>query len=147
MSAKADLPTRADFPVITPVTLRFSDQDPMGHINNVATIALLESGRTGLLAKLFAGTDHPAKGMVLARLTVDYRAEIFFPGTVDVGAKLTGIGNTSMTSDFAIFQGDKCCVVSRSINVFVDPATHRPIPPTEKVRASLERHLVPSTGS
>ena len=37
---------REAFSVITPVTLRFSDQDPLRHINNVAITALLESGRT-----------------------------------------------------------------------------------------------------
>ena len=32
-----DLTDRANFSHWTPVTIRFSDQDPLGHVNNVAT--------------------------------------------------------------------------------------------------------------
>ena len=128
---------RDAFSVITPVTLRFSDQDPLRHINNVAITALLESGRTGLFAHLFKEHGVPIGRMVLARLTVDYLKEITFPGTVDVGGRLTHVGTKSMRTEFAIFQRDTCCVVSESVNVFFDPDTRQAAQPPENVKAHL----------
>lgn len=132
---------RDAFPVLTPVTIRYSDQDPMQHINNVAITAYLESGRTGLFSLLFNG-KLPARGMVLAGLTVDYHNEIRFPGTVEVGGRLTKIGGRSLTTDYAIFQDDECCVTSRSINVFFDPETRASAEPSVEVKAAMERFMM-----
>ena len=75
--------------------------------------------------------------MVLAKLTVDYLKEITFPGTVDVGGRLTYVGTKSMRTEFAIFQRDTCCVVSESVNVFFDPETRASAPPPEDAKARL----------
>ena len=132
---------RAAYTIWTPVSIRFSDQDPMEHVNNVAITAFLESGRVGLFEHIFSGTRLPSRGIVLARLTVDYLHEITFPGSVEVGGLLAAAGDRSMTTHYAIFQGDKCCVVSESVNVFFDPVTRRSTAPSAEMRAALERTL------
>lgn len=121
------------------VTLRYSDQDPMGHVNNVAVGALLESGRIGFLHHLFREAPLPARGMVLARLTVDYLHEVTFPGTVEVGGRLARVGGRSLTTHYALFQGERLCVVSESVNVFFDPETRRSTEPPPGPAAVLER--------
>ena len=40
-----DLTKRATFGLFTPVTIRFSDTDALGHVNNVATAAYVEAAR------------------------------------------------------------------------------------------------------
>ncbi len=132
---------RDAYPILTPVTIRYSDQDPMQHINNVAITAYLESGRTGLFNQLFDG-ELPARGMVLARLTVDYLNEIKFTSQpVEVGGRLSKIGGRSLTTDYAIFQGETCCVVSQSVNVFFDPDNRVSVQPHDNVVASMERFM------
>lgn len=121
---------REAYRVLTPVTIRYSDQDPMQHINNVAITAFLESGRTGLFSAIFEGAL-PTRGMVLASLSIDYLNEMTFPGKVDVGGRLARIGGRSLTTEYAIFQGETCCVVSKSVNVFFDPQTRRSVAPSE----------------
>lgn len=142
MPAKLTIPRdRAAFDFFTPVTIRFSDQDPMEHVNNVAISAYLESGRFGFFGRLFHDKVVPEKGIVLASLTVDYLREITFPGTVDVGGRLAALGDRSMTTQYAIFQEDTCCVVSQSVNVFFDPVTRRSAAPAPEIKETLERFL------
>ncbi len=136
---------RSAYQYFTPVTLRYSDQDPMNHINNVAISAYLESGRVGFFHQFFKGVDLPPRGLVLASMTVDYLNEILYPKTVEVGGKLAAVGERSLTTHYAIFQGDKCCVISQSINVFFDTETRRSTAPSEQVRAFLDSHLAAST--
>ena len=142
MPAELTIPRdRASYDHFTTVSIRYSDQDPMEHVNNVATTAYLESGRFGFFKHLFQDTPLPLKGIVLASLTVDYLQEITFPGSVEVGGLLAAVGNRSMTTHYGIFQGDTCCVVSQSINVFFDPATRRSTNPDPGVRAALEAYV------
>ncbi len=132
---------KADYQVWTPVTIRYSDQDPMQHVNNVAAVAYLESGRSGLLREILGAEILRDRGMVLANVTVDFLHEMKFPGTVDVGARLVRVGKKSLTAEFAIFQGETCCVTSGSTNVFFDPITRRSTNPSDEVRARLEAWL------
>ncbi|MFD0914998.1 acyl-CoA thioesterase [Pseudahrensia aquimaris] len=146
MTNETEIPTkRSAYPVVTPVTLRFSDQDPLGHINNVAVTAILESGRTGLLRVLFDGVELPPRSMVLANLVVDYRHEMTFPGTVEVGAKLVHVGTKSLRGAYAIFQNGVCCVTSHSTNVFFDNETRKSKMPPSSVHEQLKRILAEHT--
>ncbi len=88
---------KSDYSIWTPVTIRYSDQDPMRHVNNVAVVAYLESGRTGLLREMLGPERLRGNNMVLANVNVDYLHEITFPGTVDVGAKLVRVGGKSQS--------------------------------------------------
>lgn len=132
---------KADYSIWTPVTIRYSDQDPMRHVNNVAVVAYLESGRTGLLREMLGPERLRGNNMVLANVNVDYLHEITFPGTVDVGAKLVRVGGKSLTAQFAIFQDDICCVVSESTNVFFDPKTRKSAAPPAETRERMMAFL------
>ena len=131
---------RSAYTHFTPVTLRYSDQDPMAHINNVAIAAYLESGRMGFLHHVFRDTPLPDRGMVLGRLTIDFLSEIRFPHPVDVGGRLAKVGGRSLTTQYAVFQRERCCVVSESVNVFFDPDTRRSTEPPPEIAAILERY-------
>ena len=123
------------------VTLRYSDQDAMGHINNVAVAAYFEAGRLSLFSHLFEGATSVLHGMVLARLSIDYLAEMHFRGeapTVEVGGRLARVGGRSLTTHYAAFQGGQVCAVSESVNVFFDPVTRRSREPPADVAARLE---------
>lgn len=135
---------RADYAFWTGVTIRYSDQDPMGHVNNVAIAAYFESGRMALLEDIFRETGLPDRGMVLARLTIDYLHEItmdFAGQPVEVGGRLARVGGRSMTTHYALFKGDTCCAVSESVNVFFDPVTRRSSEPGAEYLAVLQRYL------
>lgn len=143
MAANTTIPRDRDaYSFWTLVSIRYSDQDPMEHVNNVAVTAYLEAGRVGFVRHIFKDVALDPRGVILASITVDFLHEITFPGTVDVGGILESVGERSMTMQYGIFQGDTCCVVSRSVMVFFDPLTRRSVAPDPELKAAMERFLI-----
>jgi len=128
---------RASYEAFEEVTIRFSDQDPMGHVNNVAITAFFEAGRVGYINHLRREIDISPAGIVLARLEVDYRSEVTFPGSIEVGGRLTGVGGRSMTMAFGLFQHGVCCATSTAVMVFFDAVSRSSMAPEEPVRQAL----------
>lgn len=142
MAANDTIPRDRDaYDQFTSVTMRFSDTDAMGHVNNVATAAYFESGRFGFFGHLFSDTHTPWNGMILASVSIDYLREILFPGTVEIGGRLAALGDRSMTTHYAIFKGGQCCAVSQAVTVFFDPVKRISAAPEPQVRASLEAYM------
>ncbi len=136
-----DLTARASYRQFTPVTIRFSDQDSMGHVNNVSFAAYVEAARTMLIQELVDRFDHSGLDFILARVVINYMAEMHYPGTVDVGARFIGMGNKSFTSGYGIFLGDTCMATAESINVFYDMNTRKSTVPPDDVRAALKAEI------
>ncbi len=132
-----DLTSRATFKHFTPVTLRFSDQDSMGHVNNVAFAAYIEAARTMLIQGLLNQFDHAALDFILARVVIDYKRELHYPGTVDVGARLIRLGSKSLTSGYGVFLNDICVATAESVNVFYDMGTRQSVVPPEDVKKAV----------
>lgn len=135
---------RSDYTFWAPVLIRYSDQDPMGHVNNVAIAAYFESGRMGLLEDVFRETGLPDQGMVLARLSIDYLHEItmdYAGQKLDVGGRLARVGGRSLTTHYAVFKGETCCAVSESVNVFFDPAARRSCEPGLAFQRAMESYF------
>lgn len=67
---------------VTGVRPRWSDMDAFGHVNHANTVTLLEEARIDLLFTEAArhGVTDMTKGMVVARLVVDYLTPIMFTG-------------------------------------------------------------------
>jgi acyl-CoA thioester hydrolase len=139
-----DLTQRAAYDLFTPVTIRFSDTDMLGHVNNVAIASYFEAGRCELFYKLMAEGGLTERGataridFVLARAAIDYRKEFFYPGTVEVGSRFTRLGNRSITTGYGVFIGETCHATAECVNVFFDLDTRISVPPPPRVRELLE---------
>jgi len=129
----SDLTRRETFSHWTPVTIRFSDQDSLGHVNNVAIVAYVEACRTMLINKFLLQEHYPNLNYVLVHIDVDYRAEFHYPGTVEVGGRIERVGGKSFTSGYGLFVDDKCVATSRSVNVFFDTVKRESITPPQEV--------------
>ena len=126
----------------TEVNLRYGDTDRQGHINNAVFTTLLESGRVAILfdenGGVIAGSG---KNYVIAKLTMDFLAEMNFPGIVRIGTKLLGAGKTSFTLGQAMFLNGKCCSTAQSVIVLTDEETRRSTPLTESLMERLNQFL------
>jgi acyl-CoA thioester hydrolase len=118
--ARAQLPAPADFPVLTSEKTRFGDTDAFGHINNAVISTFLEVGRGDLLRHDGVIVEAVGCRFVLARLEIDFRGELFWPGELVIGSRVAKIGRTSLTCDQAIFQHGTCRVLSRSTMVHIN---------------------------
>lgn len=140
-----DLTNRDTFRHFTSVTIRFSDQDSMGHVNNCSFAAYVEAARTMLIQGFLDQFDHPGLDFILARVVIDYRAELHYPGSVDVGARLIHAGTKSLTSGYGIFAGDTCVATAESVNVFYDMNTRKSVVPPDDVRQAIAADIAGAT--
>ncbi len=141
MSTTIDLAQRAAYTYFEVEKIRFSDTDMIGHVNNVAFAALLESGRTAFAHEwLF---PHMPQGVlvVMARVEIDYRRELHWPAAVEIGSRIVAIGRTSYVVGQGIFLGDACVVTGRTTLVMIDRETRKAAPLGEVYRGVLERLL------
>lgn len=127
----------SDFPLHSFDTVRYSDCDPQGHVNNVVFSTFLETGRCALLVAAF-GTDWQKAGsfIVIARLELDFIAEILWPGQVQIGSSVTKLGNSSVQIEQAVFQEERLVAKAKSTLVHLG-ANKRPEPLPESARAKL----------
>lgn len=134
-----DLTRRATFELFTPVTVRFCDTDKLGHVNNVSIASYIEAGRCDLYYKLMQKAQTDARiDFVLARAAIDFRREIFYPGTVEVGSRFIKLGNRSITTGYGVFVDDTCVATAECVNVFFDMETRKSVAPDGKLRELLE---------
>jgi len=136
-----DLTRRETFHRWSPVINRYSDQDAMAHVNNCALASYVEAGRTAFIYQLIRKGGLEGMEFILARLLIDYRMELHYPGSVDVGARLVRVGNKSITTGYGIFRGEDCIATAESVNVFYDMATRKTTTPPESFRAMLTAEL------
>jgi len=136
-----DLTRRETFRHWTPVTIRYSDQDAMAHVNNTALATYVEAARTAFIYELIQRAGMDGFEFILARLVIDYKRELHYPGMVEVGTRLIRVGNKSLTTGYGVFKGDVCYATSECVNVFYDMSTRKTAEPTEAIRAVLQAEL------
>ena len=141
MAEPFDLTARGTFEVFQAENVRFSDTDMIGHVNNVAFAALLESGRTSFgHANLFRPVRQ-GKLVVMARVEIDYRRELHWPGRVEIGTRIVAIGRSSYAMGQGIFIGDACFATGRTTLVMIDRETRRSTPLPDEFRDMLAKLL------
>jgi acyl-CoA thioester hydrolase len=115
-----------------PITVRFADLDPQGHVNNAVYLTYLESARLGYYEKAgIWGREAGMKtGMVVAHIDIDYLAPIFFGQDIQVGVRLARLGQKSFTLAFLIETVPGKVPLARATSVMVayDSATEQSIP-------------------
>ncbi len=131
---------RASFPFWIAMPLRYADLDPLGHVNNAALPMFFEQSRCDLVYPLLKTNGREHLDIVIARIAIEYLAELDYPGAVDVGTCVTRIGTKSVGLAHAVFkQGDDTCVgTGDGTIVFFDLQARRSIAIPADVRAALE---------
>jgi acyl-CoA thioester hydrolase len=120
--------------------VRYADTDAQGHVNNVSFAAYLETGRTVLAQACGLPIGlHSGMHTVLARVEIDYRAELHWPASLDLGSAVVRIGRSSVTVIQGVFHGKVCVATGREVLVMVETATGRSTPLPDAVRERLQR--------
>jgi len=97
-------------------------------------VALLEGSARGL--------RDPNFSFVIARLELDYRGEVFWPGTVEIGSGVKSLGKSSVSFAQAVYQAGSCVATAVTVIVQVDNTTHRSAPLSDELRAYLTGVMV-----
>jgi acyl-CoA thioester hydrolase len=99
----------------TEVTLRYSDMDAMGHLNNAVYATLFEAGRVDYLNQVLMDLTPKDAGYVIVKLTIDFKAEAHYPGIAVIKTRIVRIGGSSMTYAQDIMIGEKLVATAESI--------------------------------
>lgn len=130
-----------DFPFRTSDKLRYGDTDRQGHVNNAVFATFLETGRVELLYSAAGGLAEPGSAFVVARVVIDFKAEVNWPGEVRIGSRVAKIGRSSVVIEQGVFQDGHCVATGETVAVLMDETTRRskPLPPAliEKLTALL----------
>jgi len=79
-------------------TVRFRDLDSLGHMNNAVYATFLEQARIALLAPLGAQVTN----MILARLEIDFRAQVSLGDEVEIEVTPGRVGTKSFELAYAM---------------------------------------------
>lgn len=126
----------------TPVQLRFSDTDMFGHVNNAVYATWAEIARISFLRNL----DPPSGDLILARIELDFLAQISFGQQIEVHSRVARIGRTSVTLAQTVLADGTGAARIGSVVVLYDYAHMRARPVTDAYRAALRPYLIENTG-
>jgi acyl-CoA thioester hydrolase len=130
----------ARFPVVGDVPTRWHDLDNLGHVNNAAVAVILQEARSHFV---HAGRVNEFRGelrTLVAALTIEYVAEMHFPGAIEVSTGVLHIGRTSLVLGQVGRQGGRTTLYAETVMVMADADGPTPIP--DDIRAVLEALLV-----
>jgi acyl-CoA thioester hydrolase len=143
MSRDKRLQDRSIYPHWCSDTVRFCDQDPAGHVNNVAICAYMETARLtfmrdmGQEAATTAPREEGIRG-ISAGMTVSFLAESHWPGKVELGTGILRIGSSSITVASAAFKDDVCIAAAEMTVVRLKGKTPHPV--EGAFREALEKY-------
>jgi acyl-CoA thioester hydrolase len=109
-------------------SVRFADLDPLGHVNNAAISTYFESARVALFRDAGNSPVSGSLSVVIARIVIDFRSEMHYPGALRVGQKTLAGG---------LFHGDTCIATSEVVCVLFDVGARRSVEIPADVRARL----------
>jgi len=119
-------PRLEDYPFRLSDNVRFADLDPQYHVNNVVYSTYFETGRVTLMRNPAYGLMPEGMSWMLVRLAIDFRAEVNWPGIVELGLGVSRIGRTSVAYKQVVFSEGKCAASCEAVTVLVDKQTRRP---------------------
>lgn len=129
----------ANYPFQWRIDTAFGDMDIAGHINNVALSRYYETGRCRWLIALTGDSEVFTSGLntIVAEYTVRFLGEISFPDQVTVGTGIGRIGNSSFSSQQALFVNGQCVGLSDSAMVLTYDG--KPTQINDQLRKKMER--------
>ena len=137
------LPVRADFRFFRPHTVRYVELDTQGIVFNAHYLTWYDEAVSDYIratgwdyqaeVKATGADFHVVRGLVEYKVAIGRRAEI------EIGARTTRVGRTSVTFQPAVFpQGEDTLLATGEIVwVLTDQATRRPVPIPDRLRAML----------
>jgi acyl-CoA thioester hydrolase len=128
-------------PFVTSQRLRFCDTDSVGHVNNAVYAVMLEAGRAELMATCGLLDPAAGQGVVIARLELDFRREMNWPGEVRIETTVARIGTKSIQLRQRLEYLGETVADALSVLVVIDTATRRPMTVTPGWRAALAPYM------
>jgi acyl-CoA thioester hydrolase len=140
--ARADLtPRLEDFPYRLTDNVRFADLDPNQHVNNAVYATYFETGRVTLMKDRSYALVPDGLAWIMVRLDIHFRAELRWPGMIELGLGVSKFGRTSVTFDQVVFSQGQCVASAHAVTVLIDEVTRKPTKLTAELIAKFQPWL------
>ena len=143
-TTRAPQPLLADYPYRLTDNVRFADLDPNQHVNNAVYASYFETSRVMLVKDPRNGLMPAGLSWVLVRLDIHYRAELHWPGVIELGLGVSRLGRTSATFAQAVFSEGRCVASATSTTVMVGLESRAPTPISDDVIARFRPWIMHS---
>lgn len=110
----------ADWPFGMKDMVRFSELDPLNHVNNAAYLSWFETARIGYIMEYgLTGMTHTEADpqIVVRRQLVDYLKPILFGETYVVAMRTTRVKPSSLTMEYGVFVGTEVRATGETVIV------------------------------
>jgi len=134
-------PRLEDFPYRLSDNVRFGDLDPNQHVNNAVYATYFETGRVTLMKDRSLGLMPEGLAWIMVRLDIHFRAELRWPGKIELGLGVTKFGRTSVTFEQVVFSAGQCVASARAVTVLIDDLTRKPTPLTDHLIRNFQPWL------
>ena len=134
-------PRLEDFPYRLTDNVRFADLDPNQHVNNAVYATYFETGRVTLIKDRSYGLVPEGLAWIMVRLDIHFRAELRWPGVIEMGLGVSKFGRTSVTFDQVVFSQGQCVASAQSVTVLINETTRKPTALTSEIIAKFQRWL------
>lgn len=139
---------RSDYLHFYPITTRWGDNDPYGHVNNVLYYSWFDTVVNQLLIShsVLDIADGAVIGLVI-ETGCNYFSSVAFPDRVTAGLRVAQLGSSSIRYEIGIFREDEQSAAAQGhlVHVCVDRLGRRPVAIPAPMRALLSTLLKPTT--
>jgi len=131
-----------EFRLYCPIQVRYGDLDPQGHVNHARYLTYAEQARVSYLVELglWDGVSFLDLGLIVADVHLTFLAPIVIGQSIQVGTRVTRIGNKSIQFEYQIEDEDTGQVMARGVTVMVAfdyrAGVSIPVPPAWREKIS-----------
>jgi acyl-CoA thioester hydrolase len=143
MDAESRLKTLlSEFPVVVSQPVQWGEQDSLGHVNHVVHFRWYETARIAYFLRIGLMDMHKTEriGPIIASVANDYRRQVNYPDTVDIGVRVTRIGRSSFDMEHKIFSRNEGALAAegKSTLVVFDYQTNKSHAVPSRIRHAIE---------
>ena len=120
----------------------FSDTDALGHINNTRLPVWFENARDPIFKLFTPNLDLKRWPLILARITVDFKEQMFLDHLVEIKSYISKIGNASFITTQEAWQDGICTAKGEATMVHFDYRLKKSVVIPTDIRSVLEQHLL-----
>jgi acyl-CoA thioester hydrolase len=123
------------------ITPRFSDTDALGHINNTMVPVWFEGARNPIFKIFTPNLDLKAWPLILAKIEVNFEAQIFYGSDIEVRTYIGRVGGSSFDVYQELWQENQRVSSGKAVMVNFDYQAQKSATIPEKIKEVLNQHL------
>lgn len=121
------------------ITPRFYETDAFGHINNTVITGWFETAREPIFRLFNPSMEIKNLPLILARVEVDFVAQIYYGANIEIKTWIEHIGNSSFVIAHEAWQNAQCVARGKAVQVYFDFSTQKSDRIPDQFRTKLQQ--------